>query len=67
MALASEGMGWRITFGESELLRWNFSGITKRKHREFRPDYEAVNSTSFLACEIKVGFSFEAKIGAINK
>ncbi|MHC4459005.1 MAG: hypothetical protein ACYS0I_18340 [Planctomycetota bacterium] len=61
LALSFEGMGWKTKYGESELLRWNSPGIGKRKHREFRPDYEAVNSTSFLACELKVGFSRKRK------
>ena len=61
VAQTFEDMGWKTTFGESELLRWNSPGIKKRKSREFRPDYEAFNAKFFLACEIKVGVTRKRK------
>lgn len=61
MALTFDSMGWKTTFGESEFLKWEHPDLETRKTHDFRPDYEAINSDSFFACEIKVGFSRKRK------
>ena len=54
-------LGWSVTFGESEFLKWELPTLTNRKPKDFRPDFEAVSSKYFFACEIKVGFSRNRK------